>query len=78
MRRKYFFTTVKGYADKYARTACKRVGGEPIVYEVLPLHPKLMVKVKGCDIYYDNEAIAYEKLKVGIFDNIVSQRKYKR
>ena len=71
---KVFFTTVKGYAEKYARTACKRVGGVPVVYEVLPKRPKLMVKVSGCDVYYDNEAIVYEKIKVKTFDNIVSQK----
>lgn len=67
---KVFFTTVKGYAEAYARTACKRVGGTPIVYEVLPANPKLMVKVKGCDVYFDSEALIYEKIKVGTFDKV--------
>lgn len=59
---KVFFTTVKGYAERYARSTCKRLGGKPVVYEVLPRKPKLMVKVKGCDIYYDSEALVYEKV----------------
>lgn len=67
---KVFFTSVKAYAESYARTACKRVGGTPVVYEVLPLNPKLMVKVKGCDVYFDNEALVYEKVKVGTFDKV--------
>ena len=54
---KVFFTTIKGYAGTYARGACTRVGGEPIIYEVLSKNPKLMCKHKGLDIYYDNEAI---------------------
>ena len=72
---KVFFTTVKGYAQKYAKTACKRVGGTPVVYEVLPVNPKLMVKVDGCDVYYDSEALVYKKCEVGTFDNVVSRRR---
>lgn len=72
---KVFFTTVKGYAEKYARTCCKRVGGKPIVYEVLPINPKLMTKVDGCDVWYDSEALIYEKLENNTFDNIVSRRR---
>lgn len=67
---KVFFTTIKGYAEKYARTACKRVGGSPVVYEVLSLNPKLMVKVEGCDVYFDKEALVCEEVKVGTFDKV--------
>lgn len=59
---KVFFTTNKGYAEAYARRCCKRVGGHPVVYEVFPSHPKLMSKTKGCDVWYDNEAIIGEIL----------------
>ena len=59
---KVFFTTVKGYAEAYARRACKRVGGIPIVYEILSAKPKLMSKAKGCDVYYDNRAIILEEV----------------
>lgn len=59
---KVFFTTVKGYAMCYARNACSRVGGEPVVYEVLSSRPKFMSKSKGCDVYFDNEAIILGKV----------------
>ncbi|AGH32207.1 hypothetical protein VPHG_00142 [Vibrio phage 11895-B1] len=71
---KVFFTTVKGYAEKYARTACKRAGGTPVVYEVLPKNPKLMTQAVGCNVYYDSEALIYEKVKYNTFDNIVSYK----
>ena len=60
---KVFFTTIRGYALVYARRTCKRVGGVPVLYEVLSSKPKLMVKVKGCDVYYDNEVIVLEEIK---------------
>lgn len=59
---KVFFTTVKGYAEVYARRCCKRAGGEPIVYEVFPSKPQLMSKTSGCDVWYDNEAVIGERL----------------
>ena len=59
---KVFFTTVKGYASTYARGCCKRVGGTPVVYEVLSSNPKLMVKCDGLDIYYDNDAVVLERV----------------
>tara|TARA_R110000850_G_scaffold244414_1_gene369266 strand:- start:266 stop:559 length:294 start_codon:yes stop_codon:yes gene_type:complete len=58
---KVFFTTIKDYASTYARNCCRRVGGVPIIYEVLATNPKLMVKCKGLDIYYDKEATVMEK-----------------
>jgi len=54
---KVFFTTHKSYALSYAKGACKRVGGEPVVYEVLSNKPKLMSKTNYCDVYFDNEVI---------------------
>ncbi len=54
---KVFFTTVKGYAGTYARGTVSRVGGKPVIYEVLAKQPKLMCKHKGLDIYYDSEAL---------------------
>lgn len=62
--RKVFFTTVKGYAEKYARQAVRRAGGEPVVYEVFPLNPKLMTKVAGCDVYFDCKASVGDIFKI--------------
>lgn len=58
---KVFFTTVKGYAEKYARQCCKRVGGVPVVYVVHSEDPILMVESKGCNIYYDKEVKVLDK-----------------
>ncbi|CAH9014988.1 putative ADP-ribosyl transferase [Vibrio phage 424E50-1] len=71
---KVFFTTHLAYAQKYSRNACRRVGGEPVVYEVLPLNPKLMTKVDGCDVWYDSEALVYETVKVNTFSKNKSKR----
>ncbi len=48
---KVFFTTVKGYAEAYAR-----VGGTPVVYKVICKSPILMSKTKGCDVWYGDKA----------------------
>ncbi len=71
---KVFFTTYKGYAERYARTACGRVGGLPVVYEVLAVNPKLMTSVKGCDVWYATEAVVYEKLHVKVFSKVKSKK----
>ena len=57
-----FFTTVRGYVEAYARRCCKRVGGVPVVYEVVANNPKLLSKTEGCDVYYANEALIIEKI----------------
>lgn len=59
---KVFFTTHKDYALRYARGCVSRVGGTPVVYEVLSSKPKLMTSVKGCDVWFDNEAIILDKV----------------
>lgn len=53
---KVFFTTVKGYAEAYARRACKRVGGNPIVYKVECKNASLFSKTKGCDVWFGEKA----------------------
>lgn len=59
---KVFFTTFKDYAYSYAKSTCKRVGGVPVVYEVLSTHPKLMVETKECDVYYDSQCLILEEV----------------
>ncbi|AWY10112.1 hypothetical protein HWC21_gp092 [Vibrio phage VAP7] len=59
---KVFFTTLPDYALTYARRACSRVGGEPVLYKVFASSPKKMCETPGIDIYYDGSAMVLEQV----------------
>lgn len=60
---KVFFTTLPKYALTYARRACSRVGGTPVLLKVYAPSPKKMCETPGIDIYYDSCAFVMEKVQ---------------
>ena len=58
---KVFFTTVEGYASTYARRACKRIGGVPVIYKVVVKNEIMISKADGLDVYCADEAIVVDK-----------------
>lgn len=60
---KVFFTTLPKYALTYARRACTRMGGKPVLYRVHAPSPTLMTKVDGIDIYYDSCAMVLTRIQ---------------
>lgn len=63
---KVFYTTVKGYAEAYARRCCKLKGGKPVIYQVFPKKNNCvkMSETSGCDVYYSQGKIKAKLIEV--------------
>lgn len=74
---KVFCTTSKGYARHYAKRACKRAGGTPVVYEVNSANPTLMSSGEGCDVYFDTELEVVSATPVNTLSSRVKRKQRK-
>ena len=60
---KVFFTTLPDYALTYARRACSRMGGVPVLFKIWVQNPTKMTETPGIDIYYDGSAMVLEQIQ---------------